>query len=325
MARRLEVAIESWPLASAFTISRGSKNQADVVVVTLHDGAHTGRGECLPYPRYHQTPEAVRAEIATGPADLDRAALSTSMLSAAARNAIDCALWDLEAKRTGTPAHVTAGLPTLKPQVTCYTLSLDAPDAMAAAALGCGLPLLKLKLGGGAASLDVERMRAVRAARRDARLVADANEGWREQDLEQLLDAAAANGLELVEQPLPEGRDGALARVRHAVPVCADESAHTVDGLDALVGRYDAVNIKLDKTGGLTGALAMAERARALGLGVMVGSMVATSLSMAPAFLVAQKARWVDLDSPLLLARDRAPGMVIRDGVVLPPAPELWG
>ena len=315
--------IETWPIAGTFTISRGSKREARVVVVEIGDVQHTGRGECVPYPRYDQTPEGTLAEIEATSIDLDRIELQRRMAPSAARNAIDCALWDLEAKRSGARAHALAGLPAPGPLLTCYTLSLAAPDEMARrAAEVAHLPLLKLKLG---APGDAERMRAVRHARPDARLVADANEGWVEADLANLLAIAAETGIEVVEQPLPAGRDEALERISRPVPVCADESAHATDGLRALAGRYDAVNIKLDKTGGLTEALAMARAARACGLKIMVGCMVATSLAMAPALLLAQSADWADLDGPLLLERDREPGLAIRDGLIEPAKPHLWG
>ncbi len=320
----LDAAIESWPLAGDFVISRGAKREARVVVVRISDGRVCGRGECLPYPRYDQTPEATLAAIlAVDPERLDRDRLQRDWPADAARNALDCALWDLEAKRAGRPAAELAGLGGLRPVLTCYTLSLDEPAAMAAAARDVPhLPLLKLKLGRPG---DAERMHAVRQARPDARLVADANEGWQADSLAGLLDVAAEAGFELIEQPLPAGRDAALAGIERRVPVCADESAHTTDGLAQLRDRYDAVNIKLDKTGGLTEALRMAREARRLGFRTMAGCMVATSLAMAPAVLVAQLADWADLDGPLLLSRDREWGLQIRDGVIAPPDPRLWG
>jgi len=318
----IDAQIERWPLANAFVISRGAKREAEVVVAQVSDGVYTGRGECVPYPRYGQTPEATLRAIKAAPADLDRDPLQ-DWPADAARNALDCALWDLEAKRTGRRAAEIAGLAPLKPVLTCYTLSLDTPEAMATAARAVPhLPLLKLKLGRPG---DAERMRAVRDARPDARLVADANEGWQSSDLAHLLSVAAETGFELIEQPLPADDDAELARVHRPVPVCADESAHTTDDLAALRGRYDAVNIKLDKTGGLTEALRMAREARRLGFRIMTGCMVATSLAMAPALLVAQLADWVDLDGPLLLARDREWGLEIRDGMISPPDPRLWG
>lgn len=323
MAARLEVRIERWPLAGQFVISRGAKTEAVVVVAEISRDGVTGRGECVPYPRYGQTPEATAALIEATGAVLDRRELQCALPPSAARNALDCALWDLEAKSTATTVAALAGMAAIAPAVTCYTLSLDRPEAMAANAAQCAqLPLLKLKLGGDG---DEARMRLVRAARPDARLVADANEGWHDHDLERLLAVAAECGLETVEQPLPAQADSPLARIARPLPVCADESAHATAGLDQLADRYDAVNIKLDKTGGLTEALVMAAEARRLGLDVMVGSMVATSLSMAPGMVIAEQARWVDLDSPLLLARDRVPGMTITCGVIAPPPRELWG
>ena len=316
-------AIESWPLAREFVISRGAKREAHVVVATVSDGRWTGRGECVPYVRYGQTPEATLATLQTIGEIVDRDRLNRDFPPDAARNALDCALWDLEAKRAGKRAAEIAGLDDVRPVLTCYTLSLDTPEAMAAAARAVPhLPLLKLKLGQRG---DAERMRAVRQARPDARLVADANEGWDVGDLTQLLDVAAETGFELIEQPLPADRDSALAQIERRVPVCADESAHTSAGLIPLRDRYDAVNIKLDKTGGLTEALHMAREARRLGFRIMAGCMVATSLAMAPALLVAQLADWADLDGPLLLARDREFGLAIHDGIIAPPDPRLWG
>jgi L-alanine-DL-glutamate epimerase-like enolase superfamily enzyme len=319
----LDVAIESWPLAAPFVISRGAKAEARVVIATLADGRFQGRGECVPYARYGETVEGVAAALhACGPC-ADRAELGRRLPAGAARNALDCALWDLEAKRSGLSAASLAGVPPPAPVVTCYTLSLAAPADMAVAALRVPhLPLLKLKLGGAG---DAERMAAVRAARPDARLVCDANEAWAPGLLEPLLAAAAAAGVELVEQPLPAGADDALASTPHPVPICADESAHSSADLPALADRYDAVNIKLDKAGGLTEALAMTRAARANGLRVMIGSMVATSLAAAPALLLAGFADWVDLDGPLLLARDRSPGLAISDGWLSPPPRALWG
>jgi L-alanine-DL-glutamate epimerase-like enolase superfamily enzyme len=319
----IEVAGESWPLVSPFVIARGAKLEANVIVAIVSDGRMTGRGEAVPYARYGETVEASLAALRALPGPIDRSRLPDLLAPGAARNALDCALWDLEAKQAGKRAWALAGLPAPRPALTCYTLSLATPEAMAAAARAVPhLKLLKLKLGGAG---DPQRMAAVRAERPDARLVADANEAWTAEMLAPFLDAAARSGLEQIEQPLPEGADEMLAHVPHPVPICADESAHTSADLDRLASRYDAVNIKLDKTGGLTEALAMARSAKARGLKIMVGSMVATSLAAAPALLLANDADWVDLDGPLLLARDREPGLAIKDGVISPPAPELWG
>jgi L-alanine-DL-glutamate epimerase-like enolase superfamily enzyme len=324
---RLVVRVERFPIAGGFTIARGSKREAVVVVAELTDGAHVGRGECVPYARYGESVEGVAAaidgcasQLARG---LSRAELAALLAAGAARNALDCALWDLEAKRSGKSAAEIAGLGAHRPVETAFTISLDTPEAMAAKARAASVyPLLKLKLGGAG---DAERLFAIREAVPRARLIADANEAWQVHETESLLAAAARAGVELVEQPLPAGQDAVLAEIARPVPVCADESVHDRASLDGLVGRYDAVNVKLDKTGGLTEALATAERARALGLKVMVGCMVASSLAMAPALLVAQNADWVDLDGPLLLARDRVPGLTYDGSIVLPPPPELWG
>jgi L-alanine-DL-glutamate epimerase-like enolase superfamily enzyme len=326
--RRLTVTHESWPIAGKFTISRGSKTSAEVVVVTLEEDGAVGRGECVPYARYGETVEGVIAALeAARPrieAGLGRDGVPEVLAPRAARNALDCALWDLEAKQRGQPVWRLLGLSEPKPLVTAYTLSLDTPEAMRQAAeKAAHRPLLKVKLGRGVE--DIERLRAIRAGAPASRLIVDANEGWRPEALPALLGACAELGVVMVEQPLPAGNDEALLGLPRAVPVCADESAHDRHGLGALLGRYDALNIKLDKTGGLTEALALASAARAEGLQLLVGCMVATSLSMAPAMLVAQEATVVDLDGPLLLARDREPGIRFEGSLMYGPPRELWG
>ena len=324
----LAVHRESWPLAGVFRISRGARTTAHTVLVEIRDGVATGRGECVPYARYGETVDSVvasieglRGELEAG---LGREALGDAMAPGAARNAVDCALWDLEAKRTGRRAWESASEPSPGPVITAYTLGIDEPDAMReAAARHADRPLLKVKLDGDRVA---ERVAAVRAGAPDARLIVDANEGWTAQTLRRSLSALADLGVELVEQPLPAGADAALADIERAVPVAADESCHTRADLPTLAGRYDVVNVKLDKTGGLTEALALRDAATAAGFGIMVGCMLATSLAMAPALLVAQEARFVDLDGPLLLARDREPGLDYHpDGRVAPPSPALWG
>jgi L-alanine-DL-glutamate epimerase-like enolase superfamily enzyme len=324
----LSVRIERWPLAGAFTISRGSKTEAVVVVAELSDGTHRGRGESVPYARYGETADGIVAAIeAMRPAlqqGLDRPGLQQAMRSGAARNALDCAYWDVNAKAAGRRAHELAGLGPPAPLTTAYTISLGTPPAMAEAAERAALrPLLKVKLGGG--DDDRTRIAAVRRAAPRAEIIVDVNEGWRADDLERNLAACADAGVTLVEQPLPEGGDEALARIKRTIPVCADESVHDRASLDALAGKYDAVNVKLDKAGGLTEALALAGAAEQRGLAVMVGCMVATSLAMAPAMLVAQRARVVDLDGPLLLAKDRPEGLRYDGSLVYPPEPALWG
>ncbi len=327
----LSVAVEIYPIAGRFVIARGARTEATVVVVTLRDGAATGRGECVPYARYGESVEGVVATIAGVRAAIearpDREALQALLPPGAARNALDCALWDLEAKRTGVPAWRRAGLRAPVPATTAFTLSVDAPAAMGEAArLARHRPLLKVKLAGAG---DRERIAAVRAGAPDATLVVDANEAWAEADLEPMIAACAEAGVALIEQPLPAGADGALAQVRHRmrhhVPICADESIHGRGGLAALRERYDAVNIKLDKTGGLTEALAVMAAAETLGFAVMVGCMVGTSLAMAPATLLAGRARFVDLDGPLLLAGDRPNGLRYDGSTVHPPEAGLWG
>jgi len=323
----LDVRIESWPIAGAFSISRGAKTEAVVVVATLCDGRHRGRGECVPYRRYGETVEgvvaaieAMRQAIASG---LSRTNLQQAMPAGAARNVLDCAFWDLEAKRAGQRAYELAGLAPPKPLITAYTISLAAPEQMAqAAAEAAGRPLLKIKLGGAG---DPVRIAAVRRAAPRAELIVDANEGWRADNLAENLAACAAAGVTLIEQPLPANDDGALTQIDRSIPLCADESAHDRASLAALIGKYDAVNIKLDKAGGLTEALAMAEEAERLGFTLMVGCMVATSLSIAPAVLVAQQARVVDLDGPLMLKEDRADRLKYEGDRVHPSSPALWG
>jgi L-alanine-DL-glutamate epimerase-like enolase superfamily enzyme len=320
---KLHATVETWPIAGEFVISRGAKREAAVVVAEVGDGACVGRGECCPYARYGETVEGVRASIASLGSVSDRAELLRRMPAGAARNAVDCALWDYEAKRSGASAAALAGLPALRPVTTAYTIGLGSAEAMAAKAASVpSLPLLKIKLGGDG---DAGRLRAVRHARPDARLIADANEAWTAEALAELMAVAAETDIEVVEQPLPAGADAALAGIERGIPVCADEALHTRADLAGLAGRYDAVNIKLDKAGGLTEALALAAEARAAGLRIMVGCMVATSLAMAPALLLAKDADWVDLDGPLLLARDRQPGLSYEGALVHPPPPELWG
>ncbi len=324
----LSIRIERWPIAGAFTISRGSKTEAVVVVAELSDGTHRGRGESVPYARYGETPDGIVAAIeALRPAlrqGLDRPALQGALPAGAARNALDCAYWDVNAKAAGRRVHELAGLVAPMPRVSAYTISLASPSAMAEAAeQAASRPLLKVKLGG--ADDDGPRIAAVRRAAPRAELIVDANEGWSPDNLQQNLAACAEAGVTLIEQPLPEGRDAALAHIKRPIPICADESAHDRASLDALAGKYDAINVKLDKSGGLTEALALAAEAERRGFAIMVGCMVATSLSMAPALLVAQRARVVDLDGPLLLAKDRPDGLRYEGSLAYPPEPALWG
>jgi L-alanine-DL-glutamate epimerase-like enolase superfamily enzyme len=305
-----------------------------VVVATLSGRAADGReivgsGECVPYGRYGETVDRVLGEIAAqGPAiagGMDRLALQTAMPPGAARNALDCAFWDLESKAAGLPARKLAGLPEPHPVATAFTLSLASPAEMGRAALAvANMPLLKLKLGGGDAE-DIARVRAVRENAPAARLVVDANEGWTLEQLGRLAPELATLGVALIEQPLPAGQDTTLTGFSCAVPLGADESCHGIDSLGGLKGRYSIVNIKLDKTGGLTEALALKTAAQAAGFGIMVGCMVATSLSMAPAFLLAQGADFVDLDGPLLLERDRNPGIAYAGAWMSPPPSAVWG
>jgi L-alanine-DL-glutamate epimerase-like enolase superfamily enzyme len=338
---------QTWPIKGAFTIARGSKTAAHVVVAEIEgsDGAgrrHVGRGECVPYARYGETIEGVLEDIARvasslgtalgdgpgaphGPCALAGAALSALMPAGAARNALDCALWDWQAKARGQSVHDIAGLAAPRPVLSAYTISLGQPEDMARAAHGAmqrGFGLLKIKLGQPG---DAARLSAVRDAVPQARLIVDANEGWSEAGLGAMLGLCAQMQVELVEQPLPAGHDQALALDQRPVAVCADESVHTTADLERLRPRYDALNIKLDKTGGLTEALVMMHAARQLGFDIMVGCMVATSLAMAPAVLLAQQAKWADLDGPMLLERDREPGLRTEGALIWPASPALWG
>jgi len=313
---KLTVKAQSFPISGTFTISRGSKTSADVILVELQEGAATGRGEAVPYARYGETVAQCIAAFEAFSDDI-------STLPKAAQNAFDCARWDLAAKQSGAPAFVTAGLSVLKPLVTAYTLSLDTPAVMAQTARNAAhFPLLKLKLGRDG---DEERLAKIREAMPHARLIVDANEGWNETTLPAMLKACTRYGVELVEQPLPQTQDEILLKLKRDIIICADESAHDAASLKSLRGKYDAVNIKLDKTGGLTEALRMSAAAKADGFKVMVGCMLATSLAMAPAFIVAQNADYVDLDGPLLLAKDRSPAINYLNGMMKPPPPALWG
>lgn len=325
--RSISVEISQWPIRGHFAISRGARTEATVVEVTIVDGPHSGHGECVPYARYDETVESVRDAILahsdaleTG---LDRVALQELMPPGAARNAIDCALWDLDAKQSGASAAQLAGFDALESLETAFTIGIDDPETMAhKASEASHHKLLKIKLG---AEGDLARLTAIRAARPDVRLIVDANEGWQPDALADWLAACKEARVSLVEQPLPAAQDAILEDTPRDVIVCADESAHDRSNLATIRKRYDAINIKLDKTGGLTEALALAREARAMDLKIMVGCMVGTSLAMAPALIAAQGADFVDLDGPLLLARDREPGLSYDGGIVAPPTPEMWG
>jgi L-Ala-D/L-Glu epimerase len=317
---------ETWPLEKPFRISRGTRTEARVVVVTALDGPHSGRGEGVPIRRYNQTPAAVLAEIVSikSAPNLTRKQLQKLLPPGAARNAVDCALWDLEAKISGKRAWELANV-SIAPEVeTTFTISLDTPEAMAAAARAvANLPLLKLKLGGDDA--DIARVKAVRAEAPKARLLIDANESWTPDHYRRVVPLLAEFSIELIEQPFHADTDDVLETLDHPIPICADESCHTTADLPGLKNRYDAVNIKLDKTGGLTEALRLAEGARQTGFKLLIGCMVCTSLGIAPARLLANTADWIDLDGPLLLGRDREHGLPYNNGRLGIPSRELWG
>jgi L-alanine-DL-glutamate epimerase-like enolase superfamily enzyme len=320
---QIDVTRDVFRLAQVFTISRGSRTEAKVLTVRITQGGVTGWGECVPYARYDETLESVTAQIEGLPAELTRDALYDLLPAGAARNAVDCALWDLEAKRAGRRVWDLAGLPVPGPEITAYTLSLDTPEAMQAQAeVHAHRPILKIKLG---TPDDMPRLEAVRRGAPEAKIIIDANEGWSAEVYADLAPHLVRLGVALVEQPLPAGDDAALIGMARPVPVCADESCHDRGSLPGLKGKYDVVNIKLDKTGGLTEALALREAALTEGYGIMVGCMVGSSLAMAPAVLVAQGAMVTDLDGPLLLAEDREDALIFDAAGVHPPRPELWG
>jgi L-alanine-DL-glutamate epimerase-like enolase superfamily enzyme len=330
MARILSARVERFPVRGAFVIARGAKTHVDVAVAHVSDGRHTGRGEATAIYYRGETAESVVAAILAQAdaiaAGASRADLLGLMPAGAARNALDAALWDLEAKQAGRSVWQMLGLPQPRPLLTAYTISLGDPATMAAAAeLAKGRELLKIKLGGeGGPEADIERMAAVRRAAPDARLTVDANEAWGGTDIERTAAALALHGVELIEQPVPAGQDALLDGVRSSVPLAADESCHDRATLDAIVGRYSHINIKLDKAGGLTEAHALVHAARTRGLGVMTGCMLSTSLGIAPAFYVAMQGEYADLDGPLLI-EDRPGGLKFEHSDVWPPEAELWG
>ena len=310
-------------LAQVFTISRGSRTVANVLTVRVIRGGITGWGECVPYARYGETLESVTAQIQSLPAKISRMELQDALPAGAARNGLDCALWDLEAKQAGMRVWQLAGLPRPGPEITAYTLSLDTPEKMRDQARKNGFrPLLKIKLG---TPDDMARLEAVRAGAPKSAIIVDANEGWSAEIYTELAPHLLRLGVRLVEQPLPAAADAALIGMNRPVAVCADESCHDCNSLPDLKGKYDMVNIKLDKTGGLTQAIKLKARAEAAGYGVMVGCMVGSSLAMAPATLIAQEVAYTDLDGPLLLAQDRETPLKFDDAGVHPPSAKLWG
>ncbi|PZU11073.1 MAG: dipeptide epimerase [Sphingomonas sp.] len=327
MHRTLGAHIERWPVRGAFTISRGAKREVEVVVARFDENGAVGRGEATAIYYHGESAASVLETIVSHRTDLeaglDRMALQEMLPRGAARNALDCALWDLEAKRSGVPVWRLAGLPAPRPLETAFTISLGAPERMEADARAVAtLPLLKLKLAGEG---DIARVAAVRRGAPGARLIVDANEAWTGRDVAAEATALLPFGVELIEQPVKAGEDHLLDGVNSPIPLCADESCQDRADLDRCIDRYAAINIKLDKAGGLTEALALAAEARAAGLELMVGCMLATSLGIAPAALVAQGARWVDLDGALLLAEDRPQAMMAEKGILSAAGPALWG
>ena len=324
---KLEISHECWPIAGGFTISRGTKTAADVVIARLDDGQHQGWGECVPYARYGESIASVTdqlrsvADAVAGGAN--RAEIQSLIAPGAARNALDCAFWDYEAKKSGQPVWKLAGLSEPQKLVTAYTISLGSPDKMGAQAKeNASRPLMKLKLTGEG---DLERVAAVRENAPNSRLIVDANEGWKPEMVEPFSEQLKRLGVEMIEQPLPAAEDDILAELAHPVTLCADESAHACADFHKLVGKYDMINIKLDKTGGLTEAMELKAMARDAGMQVMVGCMLATSLAMAPACLVGQGAEVIDLDGPLLLTDDRQPGLGFEGSEMQAWNRDLWG
>ena len=318
---RIEVTRDVFQLANVFTISRGSRTQADVLTVTVHADGVVGRGECVPYARYNETLDSVTDQI--NAFDGTWAQLPDALPPSAARNALDCAFWDHAAKKAGVRVWDLLNLPAPQPEITAYTLSLDTPEKMQAqAARNAARPLLKIKLG---TPDDMARLEAVRRGAPDARIIVDANEGWDADVYADLAPHLIRLGVQMVEQPLPAGADDMLAEIARPLPVCADEACHDRTSLPKLAGKYDMVNIKLDKTGGLTEAIALKDAATAAGYGVMVGCMVGSSLAMAPATILAQGVAFTDLDGPLLLAEDRAEPLQFDDAGVHAPTAGLWG
>jgi L-alanine-DL-glutamate epimerase-like enolase superfamily enzyme len=324
--RTIEAREEVWPLEQVFRISRGTLDAAHVVVVTVADGGHVGRGEAVPSARYKQTTASVLAQIESikGVPNLDRNQIQQLLPAGAARNALDCAFWDLEAKISGKRVWELANIPIVPQVKTSFTISLDTPDNMASAArAAANSPILKLKLAGD--GLDFARVEAVRGAAREAQLLIDANETWSPAHYRKIVPALERLGVELIEQPFPADADDILELLDHPLPVCADESCHTTADLPRLKNRYEMINVKLDKTGGLTEALRLCERARESGFKILIGCMVCTSLGIAPARLLASATDYVDLDGPLLLARDRDHGLRYENGKISAPSRELWG
>ena len=319
----IQAKVEIFPLAHVFRISRGARTQAEVVTVTIEKDGVTGRGECVPYARYNETLESVIKQVESLPADIDKETLQDTLPPGAARNAVDCALWDFECKKRDQRIWKIAGIQVPEQKITAYTLSLDEPKNMfKQAEKNSNRPLLKIKLG---TPNDMPRLEAVRKGAPNSEIIVDANEGWDAELYSQLAPELVRLGVKLVEQPLPADQDGDLIGLPRPLPICADESCHDRKSLEKLIGKYDFVNIKLDKTGGLTEALLLKNKALEAGFKIMVGCMVGSSLAMAPATLIAQNATFVDLDGPLLLAHDRRHGLLYDESWVHPPVKDLWG
>ena len=319
----IQAKVEIFPLAQVFRISRGARTQAEVVTVIYEKDGIIGRGECVPYARYNETSESVTKQIEDLPDNIDKETLQETLPPGAARNAVDCALWDFECKKLDQRIWETANIQKPEKNITAYTLSLDEPENMfKQAKKNSNRPLLKIKLG---TPNDMPRLEAVRKGAPNSEIIVDANEGWDAEVYSQLAPKLVKLGVKLVEQPLPADKDDDLIGLPRPLPICADESCHDRKSLEKLIGKYDFVNIKLDKTGGLTEALLLKNKALEAVFKIMVGCMVGSSLAMAPATLIAQNAAFVDLDGPLLLAQDRKNGLLYDESWVHPPVKDLWG
>ena len=319
----IKTKVDVFPLKKIFTISRGSRTEAEVVSVKVSKDGFTGNGECVPYKRYNETVKSVIDQITNLNQVNNRYELEQNLPHGAARNALDCAFWDLEAKLNNTSVADLINL-IISPVITSFTLSLDTSEKMGQEAqLNSHLPILKIKLGGG--NEDLERIKSVRKFAPQSDIIVDANEGWSLDEYNYLMPHFVEAKIKMIEQPFPSQYDGELKNINRPIPICADESCHDTSSLEKCIGKYDVINIKLDKTGGLTEALKLKKNAELHNFDIMVGCMVGSSLAMAPAIYLAQNVKWVDLDGPLLLSEDRKNPLKYSNSKIHPPLKDLWG
>ena len=319
----IKTKVDVFPLKKLFTISRGSRTEAEVVSVKVSKDGFTGYGECVPYKRYNETVKSVIDQITNLNQVNNRYELEQNLPPGAARNALDCAFWDLEAKLNNTSVADLINL-SISPVITSFTLSLDTSEKMGQEAqLNSHLPILKIKLGGG--NEDLERIKSVRKFAPQSDIIVDANEGWSLDEYNYLMPHFVEAKIKMIEQPFPSQYDGELKNINRPIPICADESCHDTSSLEKCIGKYDVINIKLDKTGGLTEALKLKKNAELRNFDIMVGCMVGSSLAMAPAIYLAQNVKWVDLDGPLLLSEDRKNPLKYSNSKIHPPLKDLWG